>query len=377
MKITAVRSTPLFVPNKVPYHWAHGITYGATVILIEIETDEGVTGIGECIGTPSAAAICAYLNQAETVLLDRNPFHNNRLIGELYHRFFQAQGNCSAPRYAGMLFAGLEMALWDLAGKATNRSVTDLLGGALHDQIDYFGFAQGETPEQLATHARQLCDEGCSVIYAKVGRGDQLDFEIVKALRDTIGDRRLRIDPNEHWDPQTATRMIGKLAQFDIDFVEQPTHSESISALAQVRHNSAVSISADQTVFTPFDTYDVCRQQAADIIVLGLHETGGISRFRQCAAIAEAAGINICLHGLHETGITTCATNVAAATITNIDDGNQFMNHLLEWDIIEQPDLSLTNGKLSVMTAPGLGFTLDSDNVEKAKQAFQELSHPK
>ena len=87
----------------------------------------------------------------------------------------------------------------------------------------------------------------------------------------------------------------------------------------------------------------VCRHRAADLIVLGLHETGGIGRFCQAANIAAAAGINICTHGLYETGITTCAINQSAATITNLDDGNQYMNHFLKWGIIEKPDLTLRN----------------------------------
>ena len=373
MKITKLVCTPLLVPNKVPYHWAHGVIMGATVILVEVQTDEGISGYGECIGTPSAEAICCYLKLAEKMIVGHDPFENARLLREIYHRFFQAHGNCSAPRYAGMLLAGLEMALWDVMGKSSDKAVHELLGGALHDKISYFGFVQGETPDELAAHARILCDEGCEVIYAKVGRGDKLDYEIVKSIRDAIGnEKRLRIDPNEHWDPQTAVRMIAKLSQFDIDFVEQPSHCESISALAQIHAGSPVSISADQAVFTPFDTYDVCREKAADIIVLGLHETGGISRFRQCAGIAEAAGLNICIHGLHETGITTCAMIQAASTIPNIDDGNQYMNHLLAWDIIDSPNLELQKGKLPIVSGPGLGFSLNIDAVEAAKQAFLE-----
>jgi muconate cycloisomerase len=371
MKITGIKTTPLLVPNKVPYHWAHGVILGATVLLVEINTDNGITGYGECIATPSAEAITSYLKIAERICIGRSPFENAKLQSEIYHQLFQAHGACSAPRYAGMLLSGVEMALWDLAGKSAGLSVHALLGGKVHDEISYFGFAQGDSPDELAIHARELANDGCEVIYVKVGRGDALDYKIVKSVRKAIGKKkRLRIDPNEHWDPQTATRMINRLSVFNLDFVEQPTHCESITALAQVRAASPVAIAADQAVFTPFDTYNVCRAKAADIIVLGLHETGGISRFRQCAAIAESAGINICIHGLHETGITTCATSQAASTISNLDDGNQYMNHLLDWDIVTRPDLSLQRGKLRVMDGPGLGFELDQDAVCTAHENF-------
>ena len=123
-------------------------------------------------------------------------------------------------------------------------------------------------------------------------------------------------------------------------------------------------------MFTPYDTFDVCREQAADLIVLGLHETGGLTRFIKCAHIAEAAGVDICLHGLYETGITTCATNQVAATIPNLDDGNQYMNHLLAWDIVKSPDLTLRKGKLAVLKGPGLGFELDWDAIGQAGELF-------
>ena len=267
------------------------------------------------------------------------------------------------------MLAGLEMALWDVMGKATGRAVHELLGGAVRDEVAYFGFPTGETPEVIAAEAREMAEAGHDVIYVKVGRGDALDLEIVRQVRAAIGpEKRLRMDPNEHWAPVRAARMIRKMAEFDIDMVEQPTHCESISALAQVRANSPVAIAADQLVFTPYDAFDVCREKAADMIVLGLHETGGIARYRKIAHIAEAAGIDICIHGLYETGITTAATNHVAATLPNLDDGNQIMNHLLKWDIVKKPDLTPKNGKLTVLGGPGLGVELDADSVSHAAE---------
>lgn len=374
MKITQVDTTPLMVPYKKPYHWAQGVIDYTAVILVEVETDEGLSGFGECIGTPAAAAVEAHLKLAADVCIGHSPFENKRLMRDAYQKLYQAFGTCSAPRHAGQVFAGLEMALWDVMGKATNRAVHELLGGAMRDEIQYFGFPQGETPEEVAAQAKQLATDGHDVIYVKVGRGEAIDLSIVEKVRAAIGpDKRLRLDPNEKWGPLEALRMIRKLSAFDIEFVEQPTDCESLSALAQVHAASPVAIAADQLVFTPYDVFDVCRHRAADLIVLGLHETAGIGRFCQAAGIAAAAGINICTHGVCETGITTCATNQAAATIANLDDGNQYMNHFLKWDIIEKPDLTLRNGKLPVLGGPGLGFALDWDAVHRGAEAHRKL----
>ena len=373
MKITEIRTTPIMVPYVEPFYFAQGVVHGATVILVEVHTDEGLTGYGESIGTASAEGVQSYIKLAGAACIGHSPFENAGLMSNAYHALFQLLGTCSSPRFAGQILAGLEMALWDVMGKATGRAAHELLGGAVRNEIKYFGFPQGETAEEIASQARQMAEAGYEVIYVKVGRGDALDLAIVKQVRAAIGpDKRLRLDPNEHWSPVRAKRMIQKVSEFDIEFIEQPTNCESISALAQVRENSPIAIAADQLVFTPYDTFNVCREKAADLIVLGLHETGGLQRFSKCAHIAEAAGIDICLHGLYETGITTCAANQIGATIPNLDDGNQYMNHLLAWDIITSPNLELRAGVLPVLSGPGLGFNLDWDAVGKAGELFQQ-----
>lgn len=373
MKITEIRTTPLLVPYKKPYYWAQGTIDGAYVIMVEVLTDEGITGYGECVGTPTATGVQAFIAEAARFLVGHDPFSNARLMAGAYHALFQERGTCSSPRFAGQIFAGMEMALWDIMGKATGRPVHALLGGAVRDEICYFGFPQGETPDEIAAEARQFAADGHDIIYVKVGKDDATDLAIVRQVREAIGpDRRLRLDPNEHWNPLAASRMMAQIAKYNIEFVEQPTDCESLSALAQVRAQSPIAIAVDQRVFTPYDAFDVCRAQAADLIVLGLHETGGINRFIKAARIAEAAGINICAHGLYETGITTCATHQAAAVLPNLDDGNQYMNHFLAWDIIESPDLRLHNGKMAVLDGPGLGFELNHDAVARAHELHNQ-----
>ena len=375
MKIIEIHTTPLWIPYKQPYHFAQGVILGAGVILVDVRTDEGVTGYGESIATPSAPGIQAYLARAAEICIGRSPFENARLMSEAYHALFELAGTCSAPRFAGQVLAGLEMALWDAMGKAVGRPVHELLGGAVRDEVRYFGFPQGKTAEDIAGEARRLAASGYDVIYVKVGRGDDLDADVVAQVRAAIGPKkRLRLDPNEHWQPARAARMIRTLSRYDIELVEQPTHAESIDALARVRAASPVAIAADQSVFTPQDAYDACRQQAVDLIVIGLHETGGLLRLLKIAHIAAAADIDVCIHGLYETGITTAASNHAAAVTPNLDDGNQYMNHFLAWDIVESPDLTPQGGTLPILKGPGLGFELDQSAVARAAQAWRERS---
>ena len=375
MKIKSVKTTPLHCAFKVPYHWAQGINYGTPVILIEVETDTGVIGIGESVASPVIAPVLAIIQDAIPHFIGKSAYDGNRIIWDYYQFGFNSKGTGSAPRYFSQALAGIELALWDAIGKSVKLPLHQLLGGAVRDKVEYFGFVQGDTPAELATHARELAGQGFKVLYVKVGRGDDLDVEIVSEIRKAVGKKiRLRLDANEVWDMLTARRMFEKLKPFNPEFIEQPipgrTGSEGLSRLRAV---TDIPIAADQTAYSADDIFELCRNRAADVIVMGLHETCGVVRFRKAAAVAEAAGVNICLHGVFETGITTCASNQVAATLSNMDDGNQIMWQLLAEDIVKSPNLSPGDGSLPVSELHGLGFELNWDAVERAAAACRKL----
>ena len=349
MKIREIKATPLLVPYAQPYYWSQGVTQGAEVLLIEIHGENGSMGYGECLATPTAKGVQAFVEEAAKHLMGQSVFDRGRLMTVCYQSLFQFRGNCSAPRFGGQVLAGLEMALWDLQGKALDRPVYELLGGAQRQYVEYFGFIQGSEPKDLARDAVALVQQGHHTIYCKVGRGDELDVEIVRQVREAVGpDIRLRLDPNEAWDTLSAVRMIERLKAFNPEMIEQPCDHRSLSALKQIKDVSPVAIAADQCVFNAVDVAAVTQMRAADLIVLGLHETGGIGPLMEAAAAAKIGGLNICLHGLYETGITTCAAHQAGLAIPNLDDANQYMNHLLTSDVIASPDLSLKNAKLGL-----------------------------
>ena len=348
--------------------WAQGVREHASTILVEVEDDSGHTGIGEGVGAPDPVAVERIIRRTGSGFVGRDPFSIDALCAGAYHSCFEAWG-ASVPRFGNQVVAGLEMALWDLAGKVTGRPVHDLLGGPRHRGVQYFYFLQGESADELAADAARAVEQDAPLIYLKIGRGEATDLAIVAAVREAIGRRRLRLDANEAWDPLTAIRMIRKLERFEPECIEQPTPSGSIAALAQVKSSVGVAIGADQCVYTLNDVYEVCRRNAADLIVLGLHEAGGILGLRKAAAVAEAAGIRVCMHGVFETGITTCATWHAAVTLPNLDDGNQIMWQLLERDVVARPSLGPVTGRLVLPAGPGFGFSLDREALGAASRA--------
>jgi len=369
--ISKVRTRPLVLPLKQPYHWSYGIREAFAVNLIEVEADDGTIGIGECTVAPDQTGTLSILDRLAAHLVGRSPYDVAPLLDEIFRREYLGHG-ANVMRAANQMFSGIDMAIWDLQGKLAGLPVHRLLGGAHRKAVGYFYFLQGETAEELARDAAEAYARGERVFYLKVGRGDKLDLEITAAVRAEIGNARLRLDANEGWGVHQAINMCKKLEKYDIEFIEQPTVSFSIPAMAQVRQAVGIPVVADQAAFTLYDVYDICRQQAADMICIGPREIGGIQPMLKAAAVAEAAGLKICIHSSFTTGITTCAEHQIALAIPNLDDGNQIMWQLLRQDIVAAPDLGPKQGWIEAIDRPGLGFTLDAERVAEAEQRYRE-----
>lgn len=378
MKIKDVRLTPLFSKFKTPYVWAMGKNRGQITILIEVETGSGVVGYGETAPTMiSPNAILTLLQSAKSILLGQSVTQIIDLMKQLFtQNFGHYRASQMHPRLGNIAFAGVELALWDAFGKSLGLPVHALLGGKIHEAVSFMGFVQGDTTTEVAEHARQLVQDGFEVIYLKAGYTNEKDMANVEAVRKAIGNKRLRIDPNEAWDLMEAQIMTNKLARFDLEMVEQPVSAVSgVAALKALKQSCSIPIAADQSVFTLEEAYTMCASGAVSLLTVGLHEAGGILGFRQVASMAKVFDINVCLHGLWETGITTCASIQAASGVPNIDDGNQIMWQLLQEDIVESPDLTPNAGKISVMPGPGLGFSLNEDAVARAAEAFSNKNY--
>ena len=282
LRITAVTATPLWLPFTEPYHWAGRVDHGAAVVLVEVQTDAGITGVGESTAASPADGTVAALRGVAPLFVGE-PVHDvDRLITRAR---FLGSFNWT-PWQANLVLAGLEMALWDAIGKAAGQPVHRLLGGQVRDEVDYFGFPQGDTAERAGgSTPRTLAEAGHGVIYLKVGRGER------DRPREHGGRaRRHRRPPPAPGSPTApgaspeAIHMIGRLAAFEPEWIEQPTTPPSVAALRHVKEAVSVPIAADQAVFTPADVYELCRQRAVDVVVLSLHEAGGLLAFVKAAA---------------------------------------------------------------------------------------------
>lgn len=371
MKIKSFSVTSLRLPLKVPYIWSQGVEDAFHVNLIALEAEDGTVGYGETTTAPDATAQARVLRKIGQRLLGTSVFDIAASWADAYRALFLTFGG-NMPRYANQLQSGVEMAALDLQGKILGRPVWDLLGGQRRRDVGYFYFLQGESPEDIAADAAHAAGIGEPVIYLKVGVGIEHDRRAVRLVREAIGEARLRLDANEAWDVSTAIRRMTEFAPYDIEYIEQPTTSRSIEALRRVTERAPIAIGADQAVFTLDEVYRTCATGAADMIAVGPREIGGLRGTMKAAAVAEAAGLNLCIHSSMTTGITTCAEHHVGRAIPNLDDGNQIMWQLLRHDIVESPNLTPVKGRLALEGKPGLGFTLDGDAVARAAELFRK-----
>ena len=243
MKITNLKTTRLAIENKTIYHYSLGAPQGSNCILVEIETDEGITGVGEVTGGQHVDALDVFLRSSVPLILGENPFE----IEKFLDRFYRHQKLTRHLPFANNLSCGIEMAMWDIIGKATNQPVHRLLGGKFNKRINFFGFAQGREIEDISEHAYELYQEGFKIIYYKIGYNDVEDLAITKALREKLGENAvLRPDVNELYTVGDAKKLIMNLAEYKVDWVEQPVGVYDVTGMSFLRKTVPVKLAIDQ-----------------------------------------------------------------------------------------------------------------------------------
>ena len=364
MRISRIDATPLAIPLRQEFHWASGAQLGANLVLFSVHTEDGVVGYGETVcEAPGAVAEIGLLMARQLV---------GRSVGdvEAILRSIWTEGRWkTTPQFTGFVLAGIEAACWDALGRTLGVPTRQFFGGLVQEELDYFAFLQGDDAETLAAHAQELA--GHEVFYLKVGRPRD-DDAIVAAVRDAIGPAALlRIDPNEAWDAATAVDRIRRLAVCDLDWVEQPVPHWDVAGLAHVRRKVDVKVAADQAVYTTRQLREVLEAGAADVVVQGPHDAGGLLPFRRQAHMCEAWGLKVNLHAFMQSEISFLAHAQVASTVPNLTSGNQTMHQLLAERLTTGVDVEMAGGKYVLNDAPGHGFEIGEDAVARAHDRWQ------
>src|ERR1041385_180474 len=368
LKITRIETIPISVPVKPEFairSGRGGSHTGSPFLLVRIYTDEGVTGIGESSCTPrwsgkdqftGAHLIRAYL---EPLLIGENPIAVESLTGKFRLAF--------AANY--FTKAAVEMAWWDIAGKAACKPVYELLGGRVRDSIATKWSVSGLEPQKAAEIAHWAVAQGFAAMKVKVGIEPESDIARVRAVREAIGPRvKLGVDANGGWSVETAIETIGRLKEFGIYFAEQPVSPEDVARLAEVRNKIGMALIADESIYTLQDAKTLAWLEAADVFSIYVGKAGGIGPAKQIADFALASGLKCTIGSNLELGVGSAAMvhlGLASLGITPEDFPCDIIGPFYyEMDIVRKP-LPITPGKAQANAQPGLGVELDEEKIER------------
>jgi len=374
VKITAVHVETLELEMEEPFVIASSALAASPCDLVRVETDEGLVGLGEACPAYEFTGdtlwtvqdvIGEYLGPS---VIGKDPFQIEAIV-HCWERELWTVGNQAAQ-------AALEMALWDLQGKALGRPLYDLIGGRTRDGLVEVIAWGWDEPEALAEKTRRMRAEGISVFKIKVGDLPERDEQRVAAVRAAAGpDARLTVDANQGWlDAKTAVRAIRLLEPYGIEFAEQPVRMDDLEAARFVRSHVDVPIALDESVRGPREALAAARAGACDIFVVKLMKTGGILSALKVNAIAEAAGISIMMGNMGESSLGLAAhfhLNVALANATHCDADLPWRPGGYARDIGSGLRTELRDGVSTVLVpiASGLGITLDEDAVAAQRVA--------
>ncbi len=367
MKIRAIKATPVNIPLRAPYRFSYGATASLTKTVIELTTEDGVVGLGECADGNRAADVMAMADRL--IGLDLRAItlaQNLALPGMAYTPW----GNVTAARRA---FGGIEMAMWDARGKTEGVTLALMLGGAVRTEIpltEYFSFrlpgldAGEATPLDVARYCAQMADQHNSPIFegkvATVAMADEI--AMLREIRAAVGLREIRIDANGGYTLPAARMALRAVAPFGITWFEEPC--ESYEEMAALRPYTDIALSSHR-----IDLRRAVELGAPDAIVTNLNELGGIAATVAFIKAADAFNVGFRFHS-GETGIASAAYLHVSAATEAVRGASQT---LLRWyadDVIEGGPIQPQNGLVPLPTGPGLGVVLDARALARCHQRY-------
>ncbi len=358
MKISRITATTLEMPRLQHFTSSLGVARSSENAIVEVETDVGITGLGEAstIWDRKGRGASDDINHLLAELLvgqdPRNIRSLSRLMDEHLHRSYPAK-------------AGVEMALYDILGKALNAPVYMLLGGLVRERIALSHSLSMDKNDEIAAQAAHLAAQGYRTLKMKIGRDPDKDRQALAAVRQSIGyELTLRVDANMGWlSAKEAVRQIKALEEFDLELVEQPLHFNDMEGLAFVRSQVDVPIMADESVWTPADAMACIKAGAVDVFNVYVAEAGGLGPAADIFALAEAARLPCIIGSMPEFGIGTAAQAHLAFAMRNLGYASDINGCVYHSDDIINETLPIDNGYILPPLGPGLGVSLNQAKV--------------
>ena len=383
MKITDIRATTVTVPLEAPLRHANGCHWGRFVrTIVEVETDEGIIGLGEMGGGGESAE--AVFRAMKSYLVGHDPAR----IEEM--RFKIANPTASLYNNRTQILAALEFACLDIIGKKWGVPVYDILGGKLQDEVPFASYlffryasakdGSGEvrTVEQLVAHAKELKEKYGFTSHKLKGGVFRPEYELecYRAVAAEIGTDKLsgdsfRFDPNAAWSTEQAIWFGQNIEDIRNDYFEDPVFG--INAMRRVREMVRIP-TATNTVVVNFEQLSAnVLNTACDVILLDTTFWGGIRQCVKAAGVCETFQLGVAVHSSGELGIQLATMLHLGAVIPNLSFAADAHYHHLKDDVIKGGLMKYENGKIKVPNGPGLGVELDRDKLAEYAEMYQRL----
>lgn len=376
MKISHIKATTVTVPLEAALRHANGCHWGRFVrTIVEIETDEGITGLGEMGGGgESAEAVFRAMNQ---YLVGHDPARLEEM------RFRIANPTASLYNNRTQILAALEFACLDILGKKWGVPVCDILGGKLQDRVpfaSYLFFRYGQdgcgevrTAEQLVEFARKAKAEHGFTSHKLKGGVFHPDYELecYRALAAAFPQDRIRFDPNAAWSVEQAIRFSQAIENLNNDYLEDPTFG--LNGMRRVRQMTRVPL-ATNTVVVNFEQLAAnVLDTAVDVILLDTTFWGGIRPCVKAAGVCETFQLGVAVHSSGELGIQLATMLHLGAVIPNLSFAADAHYHHLRDDIIVGGKMKYENGAIQVPRGPGLGVQIDRQKLNEYAELYKKL----
>ncbi|GAB4027189.1 mandelate racemase/muconate lactonizing enzyme family protein [Spirosoma gilvum] len=361
MKITQINLYRYDIPLKAPIAISLGTIEHARNILVEMQTDESITGWGEgspfwmIVGETQESGLAAAKDMAK-LLLGLNPLDIEGCLNALTRYL---PGHITTR-------SAFDMALYDIAAKAARMPLYQFLGGSkrqlVTDETIYIN-----TPERMVEDALRIQAKGADAIKVKLGTNLRDDIKRVEAIRTAIGDTiPIRTDANQGWDVVTASGVLRTIGDWNVQYCEQPIKRHDIRSLRQLRQTSTVPIMADESLFDATDAIRLVREEAVDYFNIKLSKSGGIWDALKINAIAEAAGIPCMIGCMSESRLALTANAHFASARQNVRfyDLDACFEHAID---PVYGGITYNGYQIDLPETPGIGAEVDTDFLKKCR----------
>jgi glucarate dehydratase len=380
MRITDIRPTTVTVPLEAPLRHANGCHWGRFVrTIVEVDTDEGITGLGEMGGGGESAE--AVFRAMKNYLVGGDPAR----LEEMRYRI--ANPTASLYNNRTQILAALEFACLDILGQKWNVPVSEILGGRLQDRVPFASYlffrypnsrdGSGEvrTVEQLVAHALELKTRyGFTSHKLKGGVfAPEYELECYRAVAAALDGDRFRFDPNAVWSTEQAIWFGQAIEDIRNDYLEDPVFG--LSGMRRTREKVRLPL-ATNTVVVGFEQLAAnVLNTAVDVILLDTTFWGGIRQCVKAAGVCETFQLGVAVHSSGELGIQLATMLHLGAVIPNLSFAADAHYHHLVDDVIEGGKFKYEGGSIKVPVGPGLGVKLNREKVEQYSELYKRLGN--